>query len=195
MRAALLLSALLASCGGDPKDPPPAGQTDGADGADATDGTTETGLGPDPYDVVVGPYNATIRWTAYGIPHITAGSYGNAGFGIGVAQARHHGCAIADQVVMARAERSRYFGEQYMDEDFSVLHQGIFSAAEEGFLDLPQDLQDMLVGFAAGYNQWLEVTPEADIPVEWGRTGCVRSPTSTCWPTTWPWASWRAARP
>lgn len=123
-------------------------------------------VGPSPYDVEIGPYDATVRWTAYGIPHIEAADYGSLGFGVGQAQARHHGCAIADQIVMARSERARFFGPAYVDEDFSMKAQGVFEAAEGGFLELEPPIRDMLVGYAAGYNQWLADTPEARIPEE-----------------------------
>ena len=113
-----------------------------------------------------GPYDATVRWTAYGIPHIEAADYGSLGFGVGQAQARHNGCAIADQIVMALSERARFFGPAYADEDFSMKAQGVFEAAESGFLELEQPIRDMLVGYAAGYNQWLADTPDAQIPEE-----------------------------
>lgn len=158
MRVALLLALLLSSCSSEEPAPGGGGDADGADG-----GTTDTAdPGPDPYDVEVGPYDATISWTSFGVPHIAADDWGSLGFGAGRAQAEHHLCAIADQIVMARGERARFFGPEYIDEDFSMLHQGVFAAAEDGFLDLDEPLRDALVGFAAGYNQWLEETPEAE---------------------------------
>lgn len=66
---------------------------------------------PDPYNVVIGPYEANIRWTTHGIPHITADGYGSLGYGMGYAFARDHACVLADQVVMVRSERSLYFGD------------------------------------------------------------------------------------
>jgi acyl-homoserine-lactone acylase len=161
MRPIALVPLLLLACAG--SDPAPTSSDDGADGADGT--VEESGdPGPNPYDVVVGPYNAQIRWTAWGIPHIVADDWGSMGFGVARAQTAHHACAIADQIVMARAERARYFGPAYVDEDFSIKAQGVFAAAEAGFLDLDADLQAALVGFAAGYNAWLAETPAAEVP-------------------------------
>ena len=161
MRPIALVPLLLLACSGG--EPAPTSSDDGGDGADGT--AEESGdPGPDPYDVVVGPYDAQVRWTSWGIPHIVADDWGSMGFGVARAQAAHHGCAIADQIVMARAERARYFGPAFADEDFSIKAQGVFAAAEAGFLQLDADLQAALVGFAAGYNAWLDETPAAEIP-------------------------------
>ena len=55
-------------------------------------------------------YEATIRWTSWGIPHIAGSDVGNAAFGQAYAMARDHICTIADQVLMVRSERARTFG-------------------------------------------------------------------------------------
>jgi acyl-homoserine-lactone acylase len=55
-------------------------------------------------------YNAEIRRTQYGIPHILARDYGSLGYGYGYAFAQDNLCVLADRVVTLRGERSRYFG-------------------------------------------------------------------------------------
>ena len=55
-------------------------------------------------------YSATIRRTEHGIPHITASSFGSLGFGSGYAAAETSICTLADTVLTARGERSRWFG-------------------------------------------------------------------------------------
>lgn len=115
---------------------------------------TDTGL--DPYDVPVGPYAADIRWTSHGIPHIQADSYGSLGFGMGYAFARDHACVLADQVVRVRSERSRWFGEAYLDADLGWKALGVRQQAEDGWFEIEPEVQEMLVGYAAGYNRWLE---------------------------------------
>ena len=55
-------------------------------------------------------YEATIRRTAYGIPHISARDFGSLGFGEGYALAQDHLCTLADQVVLAHGERAKFFG-------------------------------------------------------------------------------------
>lgn len=115
--------------------------------------------GPDPYDVEVGPYAVDIRWTAYGIPHILAEDYGSLGYGMGYAFARDHACVLADQIVRARSERSRYFGpgedDANLNEDFGWLGLGVYGNAEAGFLSLPEEIQADIIGYAAGYNLYL----------------------------------------
>src|SRR4051795_12884146 len=58
------------------------------------------------------PYRATIRRTAYGIPHIQARSFAGLGFGYGYAFAQDNICTIADTYITVYAQRSRWFGPQ-----------------------------------------------------------------------------------
>ncbi len=121
--------------------------------------------GPDPYDVPVGPYEVDIRWTSWGIPHIEGADFGSVGHGMGYAFARDHVCTLADQVVMARSERARWFGpgpdDLYINQDFGWLGIGVFRQAEEGFLSLDADIQAAIIGYASGYNRYLdEVGPQ-----------------------------------
>src|SRR5262245_60191659 len=54
-------------------------------------------------------YQATIRWTSHGVPHITADNLGDLAFGQAFAFARHHVCVLADQIVKLRSERAKMF--------------------------------------------------------------------------------------
>ena len=54
-------------------------------------------------------YNAEIRWTSYGIPHIIADDMPSAAFGQGYAFAKLDGCILADQIVKLRLQIDRYF--------------------------------------------------------------------------------------
>ena len=146
----------LTSCGGGDKS-----AADAAVPAGPSEDTADTGdRGPDPYDVAVGPYTATVRWTAYGVPHITADEYGSLGFGMGYAFAKDHACTLMDQVLMVRSERARWFGAGpdglYLDQDFGWLGLKVVSDAESGWFELDEPVQRALVGYAAGYNQWLD---------------------------------------
>ena len=62
-------------------------------------------------------YHATIAITDHGIPHITAADWGSLGYGSGYATARSSICNLADTVLTARGERSRYLGAtgRYLD--------------------------------------------------------------------------------
>ena len=55
-------------------------------------------------------YEATIRWTPHGIPHITADDFGSLGFGSGYAASSLVICTLYDTVVTGRGERSLHFG-------------------------------------------------------------------------------------
>jgi acyl-homoserine-lactone acylase len=111
-------------------------------------------------------YTATIKRTSFGIPHITATNYANLGFGQGYAFAQDHVCTLADQVLKVRSERARYLGQgpgnQYVGSDLAYLSMDVMGRAERAFPTLSQDMQEMLTGYAAGYNKYLEDTaPEA----------------------------------
>jgi acyl-homoserine-lactone acylase len=139
------------------------------------DSATPGDPAPDPYDVQVGPYEADIRWTSYGIPHIQADDWGSAAYGLGYAFARDHGCVLADQVLMARSERAAFFGagpdDLYLHQDIGWKALGIRAQAEAGWFDLSPELQAGLVGYAAGYNRWVAEgdAPEACAGAPWLR--------------------------
>ncbi|HEX4976724.1 MAG TPA: penicillin acylase family protein [Nocardioides sp.] len=62
-------------------------------------------------------YRARIVRTEHGIPHITARTWGSLGFGNGYATAETAICNLADTVLTARGQRSRYLGpdKRYVD--------------------------------------------------------------------------------
>jgi acyl-homoserine-lactone acylase len=64
------------------------------------------------------PYEATIERTRHGIPHVTADSWGDLGFGSGYAAAETSACTLADTLLTGRGERSRWFGpdKRYNDQ-------------------------------------------------------------------------------
>src|SRR5689334_20643722 len=116
-------------------------------------------------------YHAVIRRTAHGIPHITAANFGDLGFGSGYAQAGTNLCTLADTVVTARGERSRWFGPKgrYNDQvtlDASNLQVDAFvtdlhrrHVVEKLLADKqhgpgPQ-ARAMVRGYVAGINQWI----------------------------------------
>ena len=68
------------------------------------------GAGPTPSVEAAAPYDATVRITAHGIPHITASDWGSLGYGSGYATASSSICNLADTVLTARGQRSRFLG-------------------------------------------------------------------------------------
>ncbi|HET6582973.1 MAG TPA: penicillin acylase family protein [Nannocystaceae bacterium] len=110
-------------------------------------------------------YRAEIRWTTYGIPHITGDDVPSVLFGQGWAHARDAGCIVADQIVKVRSERSSFFGpgeaDANLDSDFAHLALGIYAKAEAAFPEQPQEIQDAITAYAAGWNLQLEESGEA----------------------------------
>ena len=122
---------------------------------------------PDPYNVEIGPYDVDVRWTSFGIPHILADDFGSMGYGLGYAFARDHYCLLIDQVIRTQGERARYFGPDYIDSDFGWKALGVIEQAERGWFELPDEIQDTLVGYAAGYNRFRADNPDG--LAEWCR--------------------------
>ncbi|MBL8228284.1 MAG: penicillin acylase family protein [Bryobacterales bacterium] len=112
-------------------------------------------------------YEARIRRTTYGIPHIEAKDMGSLGFGEGYAQAEDHLCSIADQVVKARGERARYFGagpsNQHLHNDIAMKALALLDDAARDLAAEPKEMRDWYEGFAAGYNQYLAATGRANV--------------------------------
>ncbi|MFI9723079.1 penicillin acylase family protein [Streptomyces sp. NPDC052396] len=119
-----------------------------------------------------GGLSAVIRYTEYGIPHITARDYAGLGFGNGWAQAADQVCVLADGFVTLRGERSRYFGpgaapDGSLSSATSNLSSDLFfrsvnnSRTVERLLAQPapagpsHQAKELMRGWAAGYNAWL----------------------------------------
>ncbi|NUT27979.1 MAG: acylase [Streptomyces sp.] len=120
-----------------------------------------------------GGMSAVVRYTEYGIPHIVAGDYKSLGFGTGWAQAADQVCTLADGFATVRGERSRFFGPDAAT-DFSLssattnlssdlYFQGVRRArtvekllAEPAPRGPSRQVEDLIGGFAAGYNAWLK---------------------------------------
>ena len=118
-------------------------------------------------------FSATIRRTAYGIPHISASTYGGVGYGFGFAFAQDDICTMAEDYVTVDAQRSLYFGpdatyEQYgnsvvqsnLDSDLffqEIINSHIIDrlAAQPPPQGPEPQLRAGLEGYVAGYNRYL----------------------------------------
>jgi acyl-homoserine-lactone acylase len=104
-------------------------------------------------------YQATIRRTAFGIPHILADDWGGLGFGEGYAQAEDNACDLADQVLRARGLRARYFGagenDRHVQSDTVVRGLRLQERSAAEFETQAADFQEYYRGYAAGYNDYL----------------------------------------
>ncbi len=121
-----------------------------------------------PTPVADATYQATIRWTSYGIPHIVADDFAGLGFGQGYAFAKHHLCILADQIVRIRGERARYFGpgdnDVHVNSDFGYLALGLRERAATELASASAQAQAVINGYVAGYNKYLADTGVADLP-------------------------------
>lgn len=116
-------------------------------------------------------YSATITRTEHGIPHIKAGSFGSLGYGSGYAAAETSTCTLADVLLTARAQRSRYLGPAgYYDDQVATNGTNLQSDAlvtdlhnrkvVEKLLADPKagpgpEARAMVTGYAAGVNQYI----------------------------------------
>jgi len=113
-------------------------------------------------------YDASIRRTSYGVAHITADDWGSLGFGEAYAMAEDHVCTISDQMVLARSERSRYFGrgenDRHFMHDVGLAAIGIRERAAADLASHEPYIREYFEGFAAGFNQYLRVTGTDALP-------------------------------
>ena len=118
-----------------------------------------TGRGPLVYD-------AEIRRTSFGLPHITADDHGSLGFGIGYAFAEDNLCVFARRLLQVNAEQARYLGATEANVRSDLFHQWLIdSGVVDGLLDdsggalapSPQ-ARALTQGYAAGYSSYLRET-------------------------------------
>ncbi|MFI1809093.1 penicillin acylase family protein [Streptomyces sp. NPDC020422] len=128
-----------------------------------------------------GPDKPTIRYTEYGIPHITASTWEGLGTGYGYAAAKDNICTLADTYLMVDAQRSRYLGpdgrtspgqnqntttnlnsDLYFQrlKDDRVVERLLERPAPDG----PEpEVKEAIRGYVQGYNRYLSETGAADI--------------------------------
>ena len=115
-------------------------------------------------------YQATIRVTQHGIPHVTARSFGSLGFGSGYAAADSAICTLAETLVTARGQRSRWFGPRARYDDQVTLEASNLQVdafvtdlhnrrVVERLIRSPagpgRQARAMVAGYVAGINRWL----------------------------------------
>jgi acyl-homoserine-lactone acylase len=119
-------------------------------------------------------YSVTVKRTAYGIPHITGRTFGDAGYGYGYSFAQDNICTMADQYVTVRAARARTFGANgtyvqrgngttvnNLDSDF-FWQRIIDDHVVEKLLAQPPpfgprpEVRALVKGYIAGWNRYLQ---------------------------------------
>lgn len=102
-----------------------------------------------------------IRRTAYGVPHIRAADLRGAGYGMGWVQVEDYGRDVVEGLIRARGEWSRHTGAGSIDRD--ALARRRHARAVETYELLSADARDVLEGFAAAVNRYIELNP-GDFP-------------------------------
>ncbi len=122
------------------------------------------------------PYLALVRWTSYGIPHVTAIDWGSLGYGYGYAFAHDNLCTLAQDVVESTGEQSRWFGPGggRLESDWLWALFNSDAVAEASWQQLDADLQSLLQGYADGYNRDLAEVGVANLPEPCRDAGWVR---------------------
>jgi acyl-homoserine-lactone acylase len=130
-------------------------------------------------------YDATVSITRHGIPHVVADDWASLGYGSGYATAASSICNLADTLLTARGERSRYLGPDARYDDRVTLDATNLDV--DAFVTdlhnrhVVEDLlasaagptaraKAMVRGYVAGINRWLRdntITDPACAGAEW----------------------------
>ncbi|MFD7834091.1 penicillin acylase family protein [Streptomyces sp. NPDC059761] len=123
-----------------------------------------------------GPDKPTIRYTEYGIPHITASNWEGLGTGYGYAAAKDNVCTLADTYLMVNAQRSRYLGPDGKaspgenQNTTTNLNSDLYfqrindNRVVERLIDQPApngpepEVKEAIRGYVQGYNRYLAET-------------------------------------
>jgi acyl-homoserine-lactone acylase len=116
--------------------------------------------------------SADIRRTSFGVPHIRAENERGLGFGIGYAYAQDNLCLLANEIVTVNGQRSRYFGpDQFTVEERENSVSDVFftwlntpEAVKAFWQAQPVEVQDLMQGYAAGYNRYLAERRQQGLP-------------------------------
>ena len=111
-------------------------------------------------------YQAEIRRTAFGAPHVKAGDYAGLGFGIGYASAEDNLCELLERMITVNGERARYLGPGVKDANIisDIYHKRLIQTGEletlltgpENDPDTPsQASRDIGRGYAAGVSRYI----------------------------------------
>ncbi len=114
-----------------------------------------------------GVLEADIKWTTYGVPHITADNLQSLAFGSGFAYAKDNLCILADQIIKVKSERSKYFGPDRilgsgdsanLISDFGHLALKVVASANKLYGSMTENSRALIEGYTAGYNKYLQDT-------------------------------------
>lgn len=104
-------------------------------------------------------YEASIRRTDDGVPHVVGESMADVVFGQGWASGEDRACDLADQVVKIRGERARWFGpgegDANVDSDFAWRAIGIVERAAADWGAAAPEVRETVIAYTDGWNAQL----------------------------------------
>jgi acyl-homoserine-lactone acylase len=112
-------------------------------------------------------FEADVRMTTYGVPHVKANDFASLGFGVAQVFLRENFCVLADQVVTVNGERSKYFGPAgnaivsfvpvpNRDSDFFYKSYLDDAALASAYTRTTGEVRDLIRGYIAGYNEFVK---------------------------------------
>lgn len=107
-------------------------------------------------------YEALVRRTDGGIPHIRANDFGSLGYGTGYAMAQDNVCILADQMLTFAGERSRFLGAAGGNLQSDFFYQ-LFISRGDALEPVDPRQAALFQGAAAGYNRYLRDTGVANL--------------------------------
>jgi acyl-homoserine-lactone acylase len=118
-----------------------------------------------------------VERTQYGVAHITANDYEGLAYGTAYAYAQDNVCQLADQLVTARGDRSRFFGaattgvlglRTLPNSQIDLFIRGHMddAALSKARENLSANEKATLRGYVAGYNRYLRDTGAANLPAD-----------------------------
>ena len=122
-------------------------------------------------------YQATVKITQHGIPHITAKNFPSLGYGAGWAVMNTNACLVLDSVITARGDRSRYFGPDTVYDDGNVTMKNyqldtltrdmharkvVEKLLKDPVAGPSARAKGMVAGEAAGIDKWLRTHTVSD---------------------------------
>ncbi|MGA9276431.1 penicillin acylase family protein [Ilumatobacter sp.] len=123
-------------------------------------------------------FEATIRTTTDGIPHIEGRDRADISFGQGYVSGETYGCTLLDQILKVTGERSLYLGPgangENVDSDFAWRALDLIGRAEVDFPASSDAVIEQFEAFTTGWNQYLADEGGRDLPgwctgAEWVR--------------------------
>ena len=153
-RVAIVGLLLVAACspGEGPESIPLPTSPDTTTTTSTTTTTTTTTLVPPRFE-------ATIRRTTDGVPHISGATLADVTYGQGWVSGEDHGCTLIDQVLKVSGTRAAALGPgavgENVDSDFAWKAIGIFDVATTDFEAASAQVVEQFEAFTAGWNDQL----------------------------------------